>query len=75
MIVSIVEIAFSMLKCVLGECINARKWKKVKAQICGKVQLYNLMINTVIDNGYGTPKIVQVYKPGPRTTRNEGARR
>ena len=70
-----VEIAFSTFKRVLGECINARKWENVKAEIYGKVQLYNQMIDTAIDNGHGTPKIVQVYRPGPKTARSEEARR
>ena len=61
-----VEIAFSTFKRVLGECINARKWENVKAEIYGKVQLYNQMIDTAIDNGHGTPKIVQVYRPWPK---------
>ena len=69
-----VEIAFSTFKRVLGECISARKWENVKAEIYGKVQLYNQMIDTAIDNGYGTPKIVHVYKPGPGTARDKGAR-
>ena len=69
-----VEIAFSTFKRVLGECISARKWENVKAEIYGKVQLYNQMIDTAIDNGYGTPKIVHVYKPGPKTAGNKGAR-
>ena len=69
-----VEIAFSTFKRVLGECISARKWENVKAEIYGKVQLYNQMIDTAIDNGHGTPKIVHVYKPGPGTARNKGAR-
>ena len=57
---------------MLGECISARKWENVKAEIYGKVQLYNQMIDTAIDNGYGTPRIVQAYKPGPRTAREGG---
>ncbi len=69
-----VEIAFSTFKRVLGECISARKWENVKAEIYGKVQLYNQMIDTAIENGHGTPKIVHVYKPGPKTARNKGAR-
>ena len=69
-----VEIAFSTFKRVLGECISARKWENVKAEIYGKVQLYNQMIDTAIDNGHATPKIVHVYKPGPGTARNKGAR-
>ena len=69
-----VEIAFSTFKRVLGECISARKWENVKAEIYGKVQLYNQMIDTAIDNGHGTPKIVHVYKPGPKTAGNKGAR-
>ncbi len=68
-----VEIAFSTFKRVLGECISARKWENVKAEIYGKVQLYNQMIDTAIDNGHGTPKIVHVYKPGPKTAGNKGA--
>ena len=68
-----VEIAFSTFKRVLGECISARKWENVKAEIYGKVQLYNQMIDTAIDNGYGTPKIVHVYKSGPKTAGNKGA--
>ena len=71
---SAVEIAFSTFKRVLGECISARKWENVKAEIYGKVQLYNQMIDTAIDNGHGTPKIVHVYKPGPGTAGNKGAR-
>ena len=67
-----VEIVFSTFKRVLGECISARKWENVKAEIYGKVQLYNQMIDTAIDNGYGTPRIVQAYKPGPRTAREGG---
>ena len=55
-------------------CISARKWENVKAEIYGKVQLYNQMIDTAIDNGYGTPKIVHVYKSGPKTAGNKGAR-
>ena len=60
---------------MLGECINARKWETVKAEIYGKVQLYNQMIDTAIDNGHGTPKIVQGYRSGPKTARNERAKR
>ena len=33
------------------------------------------MIDTAIDSGYGTLGIVQVYKPSPKTTRNEWVRR
>ena len=29
------------------------------------------MIDTEIENGYGTPKIVQIYKPSPKTARWE----
>ena len=58
---------------VLERCIA--RIRNVKAEAYGKVQLYNQMIDTAIDNGYGTPRIVQVYKPGPKTARNEGARR
>ena len=66
------EITFSTFKRVLGECISARKWENVKAEIYGKVQLYNQMIDTAIDNGYGTPRIVQVYRPESRTAGNGG---
>ena len=70
-----VEIAFSTFKRVLGECISARKLENVKTGIYGKVYLYNRMIDMAIDSGYGTPRIVQVYKPGPKTTKNEGGKR
>ncbi len=70
-----VEIAFSTFKRVFGECISARKWENVKTEIYGKVYLYNRMIDMAIDSGYGTPRIVQVYKPGPKTTKNEGGKR
>ncbi len=66
------EITFSTFKRVLGECISARKWENVKAEIYGKVQLYNQMIDTAIDNGYGTPRIVQVYRPESRTAGDGG---
>ena len=59
------------IKRVLGECISARKWEN-EAEIYGKVQLYNQMIDTAIDNGYGTPRIVQVYRPESRTAGNGG---
>ena len=36
-----VEIAFSTFKLVLGECISARKWENVKAEMYGNVQLHN----------------------------------
>ena len=32
------------------------------------------MINTEIENRYGTPRIVQVYKPGPKVARWEERR-
>ena len=48
-------------------CISARKWENVKAEIYGRVQLYNQMIDTAIDNGHGTPKLVWVYRLGPKT--------
>ena len=71
----IVEIVFSAFKRMFGEYISARKWENVKTEIYGKVQLYNQMIDMAIDHGYGTPRIVQVYKPGSKTTENEGGRR
>ena len=63
---------FPRFKRVLGECISARKWENVKAEIYGKVQLYNQMIDTAIDNGHGTPKIVHVYKLAPKTAGSKG---
>ena len=68
-----VEIAFSTFKRVLGECVNARKWENVKTEIYGKVWLYNHLIDTAIDNGYGTPRVVcPSVKPAPKTARQEG---
>ena len=67
-----VETAFSTFKRVLGECVHARKWENVKTEIYGKVSLYNHMIDTAIDNGYGTPRIVYPSgKPPPKTARQE----
>ena len=67
-----VETAFSTFKRVLGECVHARKWENVKTEIYGKVSLYNHMIDTAIDNGYGTPRIVYPSgKPPPKMTRRE----
>ncbi len=34
--------------------------------------LYNQMIDTAIDNGHATPKMVHVYKSGPKAARNAG---
>ena len=67
-----VETAFSTFKRVLGECVHARKWENVKTEIYGKVSLYNHMIDTAINNGYGTPRIVYpLGKPPPKTARQE----
>ena len=52
--------------------MHARKWENVKTEIYGKVSLYNHMIDTAIDSGYGTPRIVYPSgKPPPKTARQE----
>ena len=67
-----VETAFSTFKRILGECVYARKWENVKIEIYGKVSLYNHMIDTAIDNGYGTPRIVyRSERSAPKTTIQE----
>ena len=61
------EISLLRANGVLGECINARKWENVKTEIYGKVWLYNHLIDTAIDNGYGTPRVVcPSVKPAPK---------
>ena len=57
-----VETAFSTFKRVLGESISAQKWENVKTEIYGKIRLYNQMIDTAIESGYGTPKMVYQSK-------------
>ena len=54
--------AFSTFKRVLGESISAQKWENVKTEIYGKIRLYNQMIDTAIESGYGTPKMVYQSK-------------
>ena len=67
-----VETAFSTFKRVLGECVHARKWENVKTEIYGKVSLYNHMIDTAIESGYGTPRIVYLpEKPPPKMVRRD----
>ena len=67
-----VETAFSTFKRVLGECVHARKWENVKTEIYGKVSLYNQMIDTAIDSGYGTPRITyRSERPSMKTTIQE----
>ena len=57
----------------LWGCVNARKWENVKTEIYGKVWLYNHLIDTAIDNGYGTARVVcPSVKPAPKTARQEG---
>ena len=48
-----VEIAFSTFKRVLGECMNGRTSRLRYTARCGCTNL----IDTAIDNGYGTPRI------------------
>ena len=68
-----VEIAFSTFKRVLGECMNARKRESVKTEIYGKVWLYNHLIDTAIDNVYGTPRVVcPSVKPARRQQDRRG---
>ena len=53
--------------------MNARNWENAKTEIYGKVWLYNRLIDTAIDNGYGTPRVVcPSVKPAPKTARQEG---
>ena len=52
--------------------MSVRKWENVKDGDLQKVYLYNHMIDTAINNGYGTPRIVYpLGKPPPKTARQE----
>ena len=68
-----VEIAFSTFKRIFGKCTSAQKWENVKTEIYGKACLYNHMIDTAIESGYGAPKTVYLpEKLPPKTARQEG---
>ena len=48
--------------------MNAQKWENVKTDIYGKACLYNHMIDTAIEGGYGTQEIIYLLRKLPSKT-------